>query len=218
MVRDLIYANTSRQALDLRCSNSLHVGPWTASTGRNFGFFCTGDAPKPATAPHRLTERQESSTSTCVNWHLSWFGCLYPVLPRNERPDSKRFSARWLSHRFLLPQNNDMWWTKRQQRAARSHLSTQPQSLPRTHQEKLPPPRTHTHFFAKECLKKTKRELVPLVSLMPLHPKELYAKRIQQKALALGGSWLPNSLVYTNIAEKVVQQPICTKHKHKTDP
>lgn len=43
-------------------------------------------------------------------------------------------------------------------------------------------------------------------------------RRSQQKAVALGGSWLPNSLVDRNTEEKkIAQQPICTKHKHKED-
>lgn len=41
MVHDLIYTNSSPQALDLRCSNSLHVGPLDSQAlAMNFGFFC----------------------------------------------------------------------------------------------------------------------------------------------------------------------------------
>lgn len=54
-----------------------------------------------------------------------------------------------------------------------------------------------------------------MVSLMPLHPKELYAvRRIQREATAPGASRLPNGQVYQKKWE-IVHQATCTKHEHK---
>lgn len=86
MVHDLIYANSSPQALDLRCSNSLHIGPLDSQAlAMNFGFFCAVDIPKPAATPQRSGELDANACREAQGW----LGYLYIVLPWNRQPDSK---------------------------------------------------------------------------------------------------------------------------------
>lgn len=114
MVHDLIYANSSPQALDLRCSNSLHIGPLNSQAlAMNFGFFYAVGIPKRAATPQRLTELQDSSMLTHPEWHRAGLGismlCCHGI---------SNLTAKVLSVMIVspippaLPQSKDKWLVK----------------------------------------------------------------------------------------------------------